>query len=220
MKTLVIPCASGKRRGAGHLMTHDGKKVLFVGDPAKAAPTSNVVYARPDDATDDNPSMTWRDKLIEANRDKNNGLGLAKAHELYTHPVYDKLANAVGPDRFWILSAGWGLVPSWFRLPMYDITFSKQAKPYQRRNANDKYHDFALDDTRTEARHAGQSIVFFGGRDYLGAFERLTRNALGKRVVWYAGGQIAGIKGCHLKRYGPAFTNWHYKAVLEHLGSY
>jgi hypothetical protein len=103
---VVIQCAATKRPGAGFLRTQDGRKVLFVADPASAPPSSELLYARPDDPSDTN--MTWREALLQYNQNPGaNPLGLYSATELYANPTYARLAKRFGSDRTYILSAGW-----------------------------------------------------------------------------------------------------------------
>ena len=47
----VIQCAGTKRSDAGYFVADDGRKVLFVADPATAPESQPLRYARPDDET-------------------------------------------------------------------------------------------------------------------------------------------------------------------------
>ena len=49
---VVIQCGAGKVPAAGSLQTVDGRKISFVADPKLAPRASDVVYARPDDPSD------------------------------------------------------------------------------------------------------------------------------------------------------------------------
>ena len=89
---VIIQCAGKKRRDAGSFRTSDGRKVLFVADPAAAPPSQDLAYARPDDWAAN--GMTWREKLLEYNRAPDgNPLGLLPAGELYVNPVYGRLVE-------------------------------------------------------------------------------------------------------------------------------
>ena len=86
---VVIQCAAKKRAEAGFLRTKDGKKVLFVGDPAAAPPSDALLYARPDDLSDGD--VTWRDALLQYNHNAgSNELRLCRAGELYANPTYGR----------------------------------------------------------------------------------------------------------------------------------
>ena len=62
---VVIQCASRKRPQAGFLAMQDGRKVLFVADPASAPLSSELTYARPDDPSD--RRVSWREMLLQYN---------------------------------------------------------------------------------------------------------------------------------------------------------
>ena len=61
---VVIQCAGGKRKKAGHL-EDAGRKVLFVADPASAPQSDSVIYKRPDDAA--SSGRSYRDVLEDYN---------------------------------------------------------------------------------------------------------------------------------------------------------
>ena len=63
----VIQCASKKRLDAGHFVADDGRKVMFVADPAAAPTSRSLRYARPDDAVP--AGATYRARLERYNRD-------------------------------------------------------------------------------------------------------------------------------------------------------
>ena len=56
-----------------------------------------------------------------------------------------------------------------FLTPDYDITFSGSADAYVRRGKKDRYKDFCMLPADTV-----DDIVFFGGKDYLPLFAKLT----------------------------------------------
>jgi len=155
---VVMQCASRKRKqgDAGFMRTQDGRQVCFVADPAQA-PEGEVGYARPDDPSDAGP--TWREVVRRYNEgDGGNPLGLLPAHALYCENVYQRLAEHVGLERFYILSAGWGLISATFLTPYYDITFTAKADRYKRRRKSDIYLDFYAT-TRGEYSVTCESIL-------------------------------------------------------------
>ena len=160
---VVIQCAARKQPGAGSFIAVDGRKVLFVAHPGLAPPEAGLVHARPDDASEDGRS--WRQRLVAYNAvPDGNALELLPAWRLYRHDAYGALVERFGPELVFILSAGWGLIPSTMLTPLYDITFSSQAKPWMRRCKQDRYEDFA------PMPNDGEDILFLGGRDYLPLF--------------------------------------------------
>ena len=203
----VIQCAGTKRTHAGRLVAKDGKPVKFVADPLGAPPNDTVVYARPDDPSD--RDMSWREMLREYNRDnRGNPLKLLPAWELYNNRVYGRLVGNYGIGNVYILSAGWGLIAASFLTPDYDITFSnvKNLDRYKRRGKKDRYEDFRMLPADT-----CEPVVFFGGKDYLPLFAKLTESVKGRRTVFYNSKNIPDLHGCTLRRFETdASTNWHY----------
>ena len=218
---IVIQCAARKTHRAGYLRTHDQQRVMFVAKPERAPPMDKMVYARPDDLSENGKS--WRTRLLDYNRKYSTGLGynplgLLPAWRLYRNPTYKMLVDHCGLDHLYILSAGWGLIPAGFLTPNYDITFSKAkaVESYKQRDRRARYDDFRLlpSDAKTP-------IVFFGGRDYLSLFCEFTANASSPRTVFYRSepgdssevnsGRTPSAPGCILCRFPTrGRTNWHY----------
>ena len=202
---VVIQCAGGKQPDAGHFRRLDGRKVMFVADPGEAPSGASHAYERPDDISDSGHS--WRVLLGEYNADPGgNPLGLLPAWQLYRDRTYRLLAEHCGPDRLYILSAGWGLIPANFLTPAYDITFSAKADKYKRRRKNDRYDDLNMLPTETM-----EPIVFFGCKGYVDLFCALTEDAIGPRYLWHNSMNAPVAPGCVLRRFHTRIrTNWHY----------
>lgn len=207
---VVIQCAARKSEKAGSLRTRDGRKVLFVARPVDAPASDTVHYAHPDEMSDQR--MPWRDVVVACNENPaNNPYGLLPAIGLYAHPAYARLAAHVALEKLFIFSAGWGLIPSTFLTPLYDITFSAAAnvERWKRRRKGDGYNDLSLLPPETE-----EGIVFFGGKDYLPLFSELTREVKRRRTVIYNAATPPEAPGCRLVRHETTTrTNWHYGAV-------
>ena len=205
---VVIQCAARKRPNAGYLETRDRRRVLFVADPAAAPPQDGLVYARPDDTAESGRS--WRDELVAYNkRSDGNPLGLLPAFELYQNEAYRKLSNKVGKQKLYILSAGWGLIGAAFLTPSYDITFTAQADAYKRRRKKDRYNDLSM-----ITQFEQEPILFFGGKDYLPLFTRLTRDARSERIVFFNSAEAPQIDGGRAIKFETTTrTNWHYECV-------
>ena len=132
-----------------------------------------------------NGIMSWRDYLIQYQNDQN----LLSAYQLYvprTFPfVYLDLYNKYKIN-FYILSAGWGLVNSEFKLPKYDITFSSIANPATKRNFNligaPVYNDFNQLNLDGE-----EDIVYIGSPDYIPLFFDLTGNLKNRKIIYWKG---------------------------------
>jgi hypothetical protein len=211
---IVIQCAAGKDPAAGMMKTAGSTPVLFVADPARAPARTDVVYARPDDRAED--GRRRRDILLHYNAQPgDNPLGLLPAWRLYRHPVYGKLVERLGPADLFILSAGWGLIRADFLTPAYDITFSAQAEPFKRRRPNDAYADFNMLEKRSD-----DPVAFFGGKDYLPLFSRLTTHYAGPRIAAFNSATVPQADGVRFVRYHTRTrTNWHYEAANAFLDS-
>ena len=204
----VIQCAGGKRADAGHFVGDDGRKVMFVADRAAAPACQSLCYARPDDETP--AGHTYRERLEQYNRDDriDNPWGLLPAWRLYKPRAYRTLVDALGVGNVFILSAGWGLVPADYLLPLYNITFSSNASTYKRRRAGDRrYRDYSMLPQDT-AKH----VFFFGGKGYLKLFCTLTAN-IRRRTAFVNSNNLPKGMNCRTVRYKTTPRNWHYECV-------
>ena len=217
---VVMQCAASKAHCAGTFKAPDGRRVCFVAHPERAPADGVVCYARPDD--DAGGGETWRDKLREYNRRQggDNPLGLKQASELYSNPVYGDLRERLGAERFFILSAGWGLARSDFLLPDYNITFSyippekkqEHCRRYWERDAN-LFKDFSMLPDDTDA-----PVLFFGGKGYRGPFAELTSGVQAPRDIFFTGKKTPDVPGCRLVRFETTTnTNWQYECAKAFL---
>lgn len=134
----------------------------------------------PDDPIN-NMEILWRDYLINNQIDNN----LLEVYNLYTREEYRCLHRKY-EHNFFILSAGWGLVNSEFKLPKYDITFSSIANPATKRNYNligaPVYNDFNQLNLDGE-----EDIVYIGSPDYITLFFDLTGNLKNRKIIYWKG---------------------------------
>lgn len=211
---VMIQCAASKRPDAGSFRASDGRRVVFAANPG-LAPAGPNAYAHPDENSGDGRS--WREVLTEYNSEPSvNPFGLLKAIYLYENPAYRRLAERFGLERLFILSAGWGLIRSDFLTPSYDITFSQSARkqPYKLRHPKDRYDDYR------RLKDADEPIVFFGGRDYVPLFTKLTDDARVERTVFFNSQTRPDAPGCTSKRYETTTrTNWHYECANAFLAN-
>lgn len=135
LTTVIIQCAGKKK--VHPTLELNRVPVRFVAKPALGSPDC----FRPDDQVP-GTDITWR-KVVE---DYNSPAGitlpigvtvtgggqLPMATNLYSNSAYQALATRLGPSNIYILSAGWGIVRGDFRIPSYDITFSKASACYRR----------------------------------------------------------------------------------------
>lgn len=210
---VVIQCSATKDGLAGSFSVN-GCRVKFVAHP-ECYPEANAhVLFRPDDLIP-STSTTWREHLLTYNGRGDNPDSLLQAGYLYSPPTYRTLLHSLGGENVYILSAGWGLIRSDFLLPDYDVTFSSQAEPWKRRTKRDVFYDFAhltqADIVREEA------VYFFGGKEYLSLYYRLTRSLVARKVVYHASARIITDEAFEYIKYGSWGTNWHYRCVSDFL---
>ena len=205
---IVIQCAASKQPDAGHLQGSDGRRVIFVANPNLAPVNPDCSYAHPDAPAD--TGLSWREELLRYNRvPADNPLGLLPAWKLYRNRAYADLYRKYGPNRLYILSAGWGLLQADFLTPAYDITFSNAAEKYKRRSRRDDYED-----CRMLPHTTAKPVVFFGGKDYVSLFCELTSQVRGQRHIIYNSAKSPRAPGCQLHRFETRVrTNWHYAAA-------
>jgi hypothetical protein len=204
----VIQCAARKLSTAGYMTTDNGTRVCFVAAPLRAPPAREYVFARPDDLAEDRKS--WRELVVEYNKENRDDLGLVPAYRLYTAPVYTHLVDRLSVENVYILSAGWGLVRADYRLPYYDITFSPVKPPdaYKRRTQSDSFADFRLPDS------VDDEIIFFGGGAYRPLFCTLTSAVTARRTVFTVAASPDSLPGCVVRRFETKRrTNWHYECA-------
>ena len=181
----------------------------LVADPGGAPADDTVIYARPDEATD--RGVSWRDVLLDYNKQAGNPLALLPAWQLYDNRVYARLVEKLGVGNVYILSAGWGLISASFLTPDYDITFSfvKPKDRYKRRKKSDRYRDF-----RMLAENTREPFAFFGGKDYRPLFAALTSSIRAPKTVFYNSAKVPLMPGCMLKRFRTRTrTNWQYECA-------
>jgi len=204
---IVIQCAASKHDDTGFFQLPDGTRINFVARPEVAPATDDFVYCHPEEQSPN--GSTWRNELLAYNRTGNNPFGLLPAYLLYRHASYINLVQKFGKENVYILSAGWGLVSADYLIPIYDITFSNSAEKYKRRRKHDIYFDMCM-----LQQNCSDDLIFFGGKDYLPLFDKLTADYLGRRVVFYNSKKIPQISNCLLVKYEtPTRTNWHYECV-------
>ena len=209
---VVIQCAASKNDNAGHFMSDDGRKILFVADPDRAPASDSTVYRRPDDFT--SPGRTYRDELVAYNRDHptDNPFGLLPAWKLYRNEAYRRLVETFGTDKVFILSAGWGLIAADFLTPNYGITFSNSARKENAYECLSKryplYPNFSMIPKETSSH-----VVFLGGKDYIPLFCQTTMR-IARRTVLYNANTPPDAPGCTLRRYETdTRRNWHYECA-------
>lgn len=173
---------------------------------------NQINQAHPDDIMPQN-NISWRQFLI-LNQDDPNLLG---AYCLYDNTIYQDLHNRFN-NNFYILSAGWGLVKSSFKLPNYDITFSNDAAVFKVRELNPEIERF-IDFNQIDTSNKGD-IIFIGSPEYIPLFIQLTQHLPNRKFIYWKSvspkpvperftipNQTFFFRYYHTTRK----TNWHYE---------
>ena len=201
---VVIQGGEERAASAGHMVLADGRRVVFVAEPGMAPSEPDIAYRRPDDRADG--VQTFRDALVAYNgAPEDNPLGLLPAWRLYEEDAYRALAEGIGAENLFILSAGWGLIESDFLIPAYEITFSNGVATYKRRRPRDFYSDF-----RRLPSEGVNRLVFAGGPDYIPLFLDLTEGTPAERIVYHHASRVplaADARFVPIESDDP--TNWH-----------
>jgi hypothetical protein len=159
----------------------------------------------------ENKKISWREYLLNNQNDKN----LLEAYNLYTRNEYRSLYRKYNND-FYILSAGWGLVNSEFKLPKYNITFSNGDNQTTKRNDNligaPYYKDFSQMNINGE-----EDIVYIGSPYYLPLFFQLTQNLKNRKIIYWKKSNtplnypIPNSTFVYKFYHTNTRTNWHYE---------
>ena len=184
---VVMICAKEKKGNSKIIHENFNHPITFLAQP-------NGVNTFLPDGYIPNLNMTWRDYVTN---NQNHNIIPFKSYQLYIHGVYQNLFTVFG-DRLFILSAGWGLVKAEFRLPNYDITFSKDEKvPLNSKRSTNMNKSPIYNDFKKLKVKKDDDIIFIGVPNYLNLFYELTRDFQNRKIIYYFG------KGSKLKRYSP-----------------
>lgn len=202
----VLICSSGKQDNSEMLYFNNNVPQLIELNANEGLRPDNLAF---------NNELTWRN-YIEQNQD--NGNIPFMSHQLYTRIEYCMLRAAFG-DRFFIQSAGFGIVRSNYRLPKYNITFTgnnEDNRRYYLPNGGDGFLDF---NHLLELDSKLEDIVYVGGKSYVKQFIELTRGLPNRKIIFYKGNPyplnyINEGENFIFHQYYPENpgqrTNWHY----------
>jgi hypothetical protein len=86
---------------------------------------------------------------------------------------------------------------------------ARGSNAYKRRRKTDVYDDLCM-----LPRETREPVLFFGGKDYLPLFQKLTASIESRRVVYYRSADEPDIPGCIPVRFDTTrSTNWHYECA-------
>jgi hypothetical protein len=210
----IIECSGTKNGEPWAVSGLNGIQIKFVSHPNACKVTPGIKLFRPDDMVPDS-SMTWREYLNDYNKHMENPDHLLRAGHLYQDKTYHILVDRFGWENTYILSAGWGLVRSDYYLPLYDITFSKNAADCYKRKRTDKYKDFnhlLIKDKNID----NDQIYVFAGIDYLPLLYELTEHTKIKKYVFHKSDYIKRVDNYkYIKYHTNQSTNWHYSCAQD-----
>ena len=84
-----------------------------------------------------------------------------------------------------------------------------QANPINRRKKTKDYQDICALKMDTE-----EPLLFFGGKDYLPLFDRLTNQYRGKRTVFYNSTAPPNLPDCDVQKFDTnRRRKWHYECA-------
>jgi hypothetical protein len=205
----VLCCSKSKK---SDIFSYNNKRINFVALPEVAPKNGDdVLYCTPDDNIPD-LAKKWRDLIDEQTHED-----LMCAFKLYNNEVYRSLYKKFG-EHFYILSAGWGIIRSTYKLPAYNITYSKHGDNLTRRTNDMQWNDFnhLQDDADKGKIPSDAKIVLFAGPDYLNQFYTLTSKIKNTKIIFYKSEGIDRRNGYIYEHYDDNIrTNWFYKAAHD-----
>lgn len=173
---VVLTCASKKH--PNNQLQYNGNQIEFTWIPDPTTPNSyNPLSLIP------NNNITWKNHIEQINQGILNS-NIVSSFNLYNpkspyQNIYVNLHNRF-LDRFFIASAGWGIIKNDFRLPDYDITFSGNVNNANFRNPNNGFvNDF------NHLLPDNEDIIFIGSEKYLQQFINLTKDLKNRKIVFY-----------------------------------
>lgn len=219
---VVIQCAGDKDDGAATLC-QNGQELRFV-----ARPVPGTNQRSPWQRVTGSNGPTWIECLRSFNDAPQRNLpqGVAwgrgtptRAADLYSNPIYQRLACAIGVANVYILSAGWGLVRGTDVIPTYNITFSagQNVPPHARITPKDRV---PLGNLRNGVEGDDQIHLFLTPK-YISYWLNAGLIIKPNRLVlhWRAGQALPDGLG-NVERITfetDARMNWHYGAADEFL---
>jgi hypothetical protein len=203
---IIISCCDRKN---GEAFQHNGNIINFISHKNQL-PNGSGLYFHPDDFIP-NENTTWRELIAQQEIRKD----LLPTYELYRPKIYNSLYQTFGEDLF-IFSAGWGIVNAGYKLPKYNITFSRgnNIPFYAVRNYEAGFNDF----NQLENIDVNDKIILIAGKDYVFPFCQLTNHLPNAKIIIYKNAEILK-NNPYLNHNNFKFfhyvtnrrTNWHYE---------
>jgi hypothetical protein len=179
-----------------------------------------VIFYKPDDRIP-GTTKTWRDLVLEQNEPD-----LVPAYKLYSHVIYRDLYHVFG-NRFYILSAGWGIIRADFKIPAYDITYSPNAPNYAIRTDDIGWNDINHLQEDSGKFDSNTEIILFASSYYAPHFCYMAQSIpYNKIVLKYTSnksenGRVRQVQNCSWTNYYTTQkTNWYYEAAQRFTENY
>jgi hypothetical protein len=222
---IAVLCCSSKK--SKERFCYNDQYIKFVASPqmaSKTMPKNGVEYYKPDDKIP-GENKTWRDLVLEQKHSD-----LVTAYCLYCRDIYKDFYRNFG-DRFYILSAGWGIIRANFKIPTYDITYSTTPKvpEYAKRGDNHGWKDINHLQEDSMKWGCDSEVILFAGSAYVSHFREMAQslpNSIQKRILVYTNNKS---EDRNVKRYqnlvyqyyySPKSTNWHLEAAETFLSDW
>jgi hypothetical protein len=198
---LILPCANKKNETDA---TYNGKEVYFCANP-QLSKKSNSYHP---DEIETNTNKSWRELV-----DNKKLLKMIQAYELYIAKldgigVYENLYNLFR-EKFFVFSAGWGIVRAKRELPNYNITFG--LPDYAKITKKTKDLNYWNDLTTTNIPD-NIPIVIAAGDKYIEPFIDLTKEMKNEKIIIYNTNDVNEKNGYEYVKWNYPIPNmnWYY----------
>ena len=206
----VLCCSASKTK---EFFCDNGKRIKFVASPKDAPPENGIEYCKPSDQIPGaNKNKTWNDLVLEQKHSD-----FIEAYKLYSDDVYRGLFREYG-NNFYILSAGWGIIRACFKIPAYDITYSKAGNmpKWVKRNDNAGWLD--INHLKEDAAKSPSTpIILFAGVDYVPHFQRMACGIKNRKIIMYRSKKVEQLPGFEYVYYETRKKIWPPQAAKEFL---
>jgi hypothetical protein len=208
----VLVCSGPKTKDG---FCYKGQAVKFAASP-QTAPRDEFAYYKPDDSIP-GQNKTWRNLVVNGQNDPE--LDLVPAYLLYSPDIYRDFYKKFG-SRFYILSAGWGVIRADFKIPAYDITYSTGPNVPKHAKRNDNYGWKDINHLKEDSVKfdSDSEVILFASSTYVSPFCDMAQSIPYKKKILYRSQKITQRQGFVYEYYQTnRRTNWYYEAAGKFL---
>lgn len=213
---IVMPCCGTKNEKICHLkdlnIIFNARQQQIINDTIYTTPYASVKSVI-DNYPDEN--ITWYDFVSKSQNISYDIFNMRIAYDMYKNKTY-KLVYEAFKNKMYILSAGWGIIRSEFKIPAYNIVY-KTGKDNNYRNnsfiAPWKDFNHLLEDYPNK----DVNVIFAGGQSYWSAFTKLT-TGFNRKMLYNSFKTTPRKEGINCEEFYyncKAKTNWHYIPLQE-----